>query len=156
MLGTKEDTSMQIKKILHPTDFSESAEKAFEYALFMAESHEAELTLLHVVDQLHGLSHYEVLAITPMELAEKLAKKANENLGVLIDRAKGSVTATAAVRQGKGWDEICKAAAEEEADIIVMGSHGRTGLSHVLIGSVAETVVRHANCPVLVVRDTSE
>jgi universal stress protein A len=74
----------------------------------------------------------------------------------LIDRLEGSITATKAVREGKTWVEICDAAKEENADIIVIGSHGRTGLSHVLIGSVAETVVRHASCPVLVVREPGD
>lgn len=143
---------MQIKKILCPTDFSEAAEKAFEYALFLATAHDAELALVHVADQLHGLTHYEILAITPMQIAEKLAKRAQEKLDALVDRVKDSITATDTLREGKAWVEICKMAEEENADIIVMGSHGRTGLSHVLIGSVAETVVRHASCPVLVVR----
>ena len=81
-----------------------------------------------------------------------MAKRAHEDLQALVDGVKGSVTATEAVREGKTWVEICDAADEEKADIIVIGSHGRTGLSHVLMGSVAETVVRHAGCPVLVVR----
>ena len=144
---------MEIKKILFPTDFSEAAEKAFEYALFLARSHQAELTLLHVVDQLHGFTHYEILALTPMEIVEKTVKRAHENLQVMVRRAKDTVTATETVREGKTWDVICKTATEENADIIVMASQGRTGLSHALIGSVAETVVRHANVPVLVVRD---
>ncbi len=147
---------MKIGKILYPTDFSKPAEKAFEYAVFMAASHKADLALLHVVDQLHGFTHYEILAITPMEIAEKMAKRAHEDLQALVDRVKGSVTATEAVREGKTWVEICEAAKEEKADIIVIGSHGRTGLSHVLIGSVAETVVRHASCPVLVVREPGD
>ena len=147
---------MRIKKILCPTDFSESAEKAFEYAVFMATSHKAELVLLHVVDQLHGFTHYEILALTPMEIAEKIAKRAHENLQDLIARVEDSVTATKSVRQGRTWVEICDAAAAEKADLIILGSHGRTGLSHVLIGSVAETVVRHATCPVLVVREDAD
>ena len=108
------------------------------------------------MDQLHGFSHYEILAITPMEIAEKMVKRAREDLQALVDSVKGSVTATEAVREGRTWVEICEAAKEEKADIIVIGSHGRTGLSHVLIGSVAETVVRHASCPVLVVRETAD
>ena len=143
---------MKIRKILYATDFSKPAEKAFEYALFMAESHNADLSLLHVVDQLHGFTHYEILAITPMEIAEKMAKRGHEQLQALLDGVKGSVTATEDVREGRTWVEICEAAKEEKADLIVIGSHGRTGLSHALIGSVAETVVRHATCPVLVVR----
>jgi len=111
---------------------------------------------LHIVDQLHGFTHYEVLALTPMEIAERIAKRAHENLQTQVDRVKDSVTATESVREGKTWVEICEAAKEDGADIIIMGSKGRTGLSHVLIGSVAETVVRHASCPVLVVRDANE
>jgi len=144
---------MKIKKILFPTDFSEAAEKAFNYALFLADSHNAELTLLHVVDQLHGLTHYEVLAVTPMDIVEKMVKRAHENLQAMVERAKDTANATESVREGKTWDVICKTAIEESADIIVMASQGRTGLSHALIGSVAETVARHARCPVLIVRD---
>ncbi len=143
---------MDIKKILCPTDFSETSEKALEYAIFLATAHSAELVLLHVVDHLQGFDHYEILALTPMEIAQKMEKRANENLDDLVNRAQGTVAVHKAVRNGKTSVEICEAAREEQADVIVIGSHGRTGLSHVLIGSVAETVVRHADCPVLVVR----
>jgi len=146
---------MKINKILFPTDFSEAAEKAFENALYLADFHDAELILLHVVDQLHGLTHYEVLALTPMEIVEWIVEHAHENLQALVKRAKDTVAAKEIVREGKTWDVICKIAIEENADIIVMASQGRTGLSHALIGSVAETVVRHASCPVLVVRNST-
>jgi universal stress protein A len=144
---------MQINTILFPTDFSEPAEKAFEYAVSLATFHEAKLALLHVVDQLHGQTYYEVLALTPMEIAERMTRRAHEDLQNLVARVKEPVIATEAVREGKTWVEICEAAEEESADIIVIGSHGRTGLAHVLLGSVAETVVRHSRCPVLVVRN---
>ena len=143
---------MKIEKVLFPTDFSDAAEQAFESALYLADFHNAELILLHVVDQLHGFTHYEVLALTPMEITEKLVKRAHENLQALVERSKGKVTATETVREGKTWAVICDTADKENADIIVMASQGRTGLSHALIGSIAENVVRHANCPVLVVR----
>ena len=143
---------MQIKKILCPTDFSETSEKSLDYALFLAKAHQAQLVILHVVDHLQGFDHYEILALTPMEIAQKMEKRANENLDDLLTRIEGAVSAEKAVRNGKTSVEICEAAREAQADIIVIGSHGRTGLSHVLIGSVAETVVRHADCPVLVVR----
>jgi len=144
---------MKINKILFPTDFSDPAENALDYAVFLATSHKADLALLHVVDQFHGQTYYEILSLTPMEIAEKMTKRAHEDLQTLVDRVKESVTATEAVGEGKAWVEICKAAEEEKADIIVIGSHGRTGLSHILIGSTAETVVRHSSCPVLVVRN---
>lgn len=142
---------MKIKKILFPTDFSEAAGKAFEYALFLAGAHNAELKLLHVVDQLHDFDNFEILAITPAEIVEKMVKRAHEQLQSMVAQAGKAVAATESVREGKTWDTICKTAAEEHTDIIVMASHGRTGLSHALIGSVAESVVRHAGCPVLVV-----
>jgi len=147
---------MKIKKILFPTDFSDAAEKAFEYALFLADAHKAELALLHVVDQLHSFTNYEILALTPTEIVGRMVKEAHENLQALVKRAEATTTASESVREGKTWDVICNTAEEESADIIVMASQGRTGLSHALIGSVAESVVRHADCPVLVLRDAKK
>ncbi|MGB5536202.1 MAG: universal stress protein, partial [Thiogranum sp.] len=83
----------------------------------------------------------------------RLVKRAHENLQAMVERAKDTVNATKSVREGKTWDVICETAKENNFDIIVMASQGRTGLSHALIGSVAETVARHASCPVLIVRD---
>lgn len=147
---------MKIDTILFPTDFSEAADQAFESAVFLAEAHNAKLVVLHVVDQLHGFTHYEILALTPMEIVERLVKHAHENMQALINRVKDRVAATETVREGTTWEVICDAAKEENIDIIVMASQGRTGLSHALIGSVAEKVARHASCPVLVVRQQAE
>ncbi|MBE9502708.1 MAG: universal stress protein [Proteobacteria bacterium] len=144
---------MEIKKILCPTDFSEAAKKAFEYAVFLASSQHAELVLLHVVDQLHGFDNYEILSLTPQEISERMETHAYENMSDILDQIKGSIAIETAVEHGKSSVQIIEKAREVKADIIVMGSHGRTGLSHVLIGSVAETVVRHASCPVLVVKN---
>jgi len=144
---------MEIKKILCPLDFSEIAPKALEYAVFMAISHNAELQLLNVVDQLHGFDSFQILALTPNEIAERMETQANQNLSNMISQIKERVGIKKAVRHGKASVEIIEMAREMQADIIIMGSHGRTGLSHVLIGSVAEAVVRHAGCPVLVIRD---
>ena len=70
--------------------------------------------------------------------------------------ARGTVQVETQVMVGEPFADICQSAAQEQADLIIMGSHGRTGLSHVLLGSVAERVVRHAPCPVLVVRPPVE
>jgi len=150
---TRGENVMKIDKILFPTDFSEAAEKAFESALFMADSHNAELILLHVVDQLHGFTDYKILVLSPMEIVEALMKHAHEKLQAMVDRVIDSVTATETVREGKTWAVICDTAKEEGADLIVMASQGKTILSHALIGSVAEKVVRHAACPVMVIRN---
>ena len=147
---------MKIKRILCPTDFSAIAEKAVEYAVFLASSHNAELQLLHVVDHLHGFDNYLILSMTPREISERMEKHANENLSDVTNHIKETVKIAQAVRHGKTSVQIIEMAREMKADLIVIGSHGRTGLSHVIIGSVAEAVVRHAYCPVLVVRDINQ
>jgi universal stress protein A len=144
---------MKIKRILCPTDFSAIAEKAVEYAVFLASSHNAELQLLHVVDHLHGFDNYLILSMTPREISERMEQHANKDLSEVVNQIKETVKTEKAVRHGKASVQIIKMAREVKADLIVMGSHGRTGVSHVIIGSVAEAVVRHAYCPVLVVRD---
>jgi universal stress protein A len=144
---------MEIKRILCPTDFSATAQKALEYAVFLASSHNAELQLLHVVDHLHGFDNYLILSMAPHEIAERMEKHANKDLSEVVNQIKETVKIQKAVRHGKTSVQIIEMAREVKADLIVMGSHGRTGVSHVIIGSVAEAVVRHAYCPVLVVRD---
>ena len=144
---------MEIKKILCPVDFSEISANALEYAVFLGSHHHAELFLLHVVEQLYEFENYQILVFTPQELAENMEKHAYEELNKLTEQLKKTITVKAVVRQGKAFVEIVREAKEKDVDMIVMGSHGRTGISHILMGSVAERVVRKANCPVLIVRD---
>jgi universal stress protein A len=144
---------MQIKTILCPIDFSEISANALEYAVFLASHHHAELLMLHVVEQLHEFEHYQILVLTPQELAEEMEKQAHEKLTKLTEQIKKTIKVETVVRQGKPFVEIIKEAKEKDMDLIVMASHGRTGVSHMLMGSVAEKVVRKANCPVLIVRD---
>ncbi len=144
---------MQIKTILCPIDFSEISAKALDYAVFLASYHHAELLILHVVEQLHEFEHYQILVLTPQELAEKMEKQAYEELNRLTEQIKKTVKVETVVRQGKPFVEIIKEAKEKDMDLIVMASHGRTGVSHMLMGSVAEKVVRKASCPVLIVRN---
>jgi universal stress protein A len=144
---------MQIKTILCPIDFSEISANAMEYAVFLASHHHAGLLLLHVVEHLQEFEHYQILVLTPQELAEKMEKQAYEELNRLTEQIKKTVKVETAVRQGKPFVEIIKEAKEKDMDLIVMASHGRTGVSHMLMGSVAEKVVRKAHCPVLIVRN---
>lgn len=124
-----------------------------EYAVFLASHHHAELLLLHVVEYLQDFEYYQILVFTPQEIAEKMEKQAHEELNKLTKQIKKIIKVETEVRQGKAFFEIIKTAKEKDMDLIVMGSHGRTGISHMLMGSVAEKVVRKANCPVLIVRD---
>jgi universal stress protein A len=144
---------MEIKKILCPVDFSEISANALEYAVFLASHHHAELLLLHVVEHLHEFEHYQILVFTPQELSEKMEKHAYEELNKLAEPIKETLKIETVIRQGKAFVEIIKETKEKDMDLIVMASHGRTGISHMLMGSVAEKVVRKANCPVLVFRD---
>jgi universal stress protein A len=144
---------MEIKTILCPIDFSEISANALEYAVFLASHHHAELLILHVVEQLHEFEHYQILVLTPQELAEEMEKQAHEKLTKLTEQIKKTIKVKTVVRQGKPFVEIIKEAKEKDMDLIVMASHGRTGVSHMLMGSVAEKVVRKAHCPVLIVRN---
>jgi len=144
---------MKIKKILCPVDFSGSCNLAVKYAKELALLFNSRLYLLHVVEHLHGDEHYMILQITPQEIAEKMKKEAEERLNSIAKKIKKVPKIKTEVREGKAFVEIIKTARKDNIDLIIMGSHGRTGLSHVLIGSVAERVVRKAHCPVLIVKD---
>jgi universal stress protein A len=145
---------MQIQTIVVPTDFSEYAEHAFAWALGLATDRKAKIVLVHAV---HPTTYYafpETIYLTDFaKLQEELMADAQKRLVEFMARKEApGVTVETRVVVGEAVSEICQVATHEHADLIVMGSHGRTGLSHVLLGSVAERVVRHAPCPVLVVR----
>jgi universal stress protein A len=140
-----------IKKILVPTDFSAPSRRAMDYAAVLAKESGAEILLLHVIeslpysvtDTLHVVDHRRALEKTAGALLENLRSElAEKELAVKTHLASGTA-----------YDKILKSSRREKADLIVMGTHGRTGMSHLLLGSVAEKVVRLAACPVLTVRD---
>ena len=144
---------MKINKVLCPVDFSEHSNRALEYAAFIALSNHSTLILLHVIEHLHGDEHYMILNLAPQEIHDKLEREAREKLNHLAHKYQDSLTVETAIRTGKPFVEIIKMAREFDIDEIIMGSHGRTGISHLLIGSVAEKVARKAPCPVLIFRD---
>jgi len=140
-----------LKSILVPVDFSESARKALQYALAFARLFKAEITLLHVAPELAEESR---VTFSMPELQQELLQDAAQNLAKEIERAATpEVSLKPVVKKGTPYYEIVEAAREMNADLIVIGTHGRTGLKHVFMGSTAERVVRHAPCPVLVVRE---
>lgn len=145
---------MQLKTIVVPTDFSAYAEQAFTWALGLATDHKAKIVLMHAVPPTTYFAFPETMYLTDFaKLEEEVMADARNRLVDFVAR-KGTPGATVETRVvvGEAVWEICQVATQEQAELIVMGSHGRTGLSHVLLGSVAERVVRHAPCPVLVVR----
>ncbi len=143
----------KLKKILVPIDFSTLSKDALPYAVVLAGHFGAEIILVHTVEK------FPMDYLLGRELANQtfvpLMKEAETNLERFaeeLDQATG-VKATAVVREGRPFEEICDAAKDGDADMIVLTTHGYTGLKHVWLGSTAERVVRHALCPVLVVRE---
>ena len=145
---------MQIQTILVPCDFSEYAEHAYAWALGLAEKWQAKVLLVHAAQLFTSLGYPESVYLLDLKkMEDEILADAEKRLHEFVDK-KGSSSVTVETRAVTGdpfW-EICQIAEKEPADLIVMGSHGRTGLAHVLLGSVAERVVRHAPCPVLVAR----
>lgn len=149
---------LTIRRILVPTDFSDNSAPAVRYAAELADKFQAELVLLHVVQDL-ALVLPDAVMPTPL---------ATPNLDDMIAAAKTGISNQVAaldiarmnpkgeVRVGSPATEIVSAATDLNADLLCVSTHGRTGLAHFLLGSVAERIVRHAPCPVLVVRSPAK
>lgn len=141
------------KAILFPTDFSESSDYAFQYALTLARCFDSRLTIVHVINEPVDLRGFYVPHISFDKLEEEIeegAKKMMEKFCRVHLRDYENYETF--VLPGIPYDEIIKKAAEVGADLIVMATHGRTGLDHVLFGSTAEKVVRKSPIPVMTIR----
>lgn len=143
-----------LKRILIPTDFSKYAEAALPYAKAFAEKFGAELFLLHVVQDLAVFMPDMITGTAPvMPDFQQLTGAVHAAFErVIKDHGLGPLSVHGEVREGVAFYEIVRFAQEANIDLIIMSTHGRTGLAHVLLGSVAEKVVRKAPCPVLTVR----
>lgn len=145
---------IDLHRILVPTDFSKHSGNALTYAAAFAEKFGAELYLLHVVQDLALFIPEAVTAAPPIAPSlEQLTAAVREALDRTVkDYPLQGLTVHREVREGNPFYEIVRFAQENNIDLIIMGTHGHTGLVHVLLGSVAEKVVRKAPCPVLTVR----
>ncbi len=138
---------LPIRTILHPTDFSDSARGAFELACALARDYSAGLVLVHVVPQARVFAPDGIaVPIGAEESYEPHARLAH------LNPDDPTVKTDHRVLNGDPADQILKAAKDVNADLIVMGTHGSGGLTRLLMGSVAESVMRKAPCPVLTVR----
>jgi len=144
---------MHLRTILHPTDYSELAQQALRFAADLAHRSGAELVILHVVDSLfpEHLSYGEATAHRQPEFYQQQLWDELRRVGP----ADSAVRVTYQLREGEPAAEIIREAQERPCDLIVMGSHGRTGLARVLLGSKAEQVMRGSPCPVLLVKSAS-
>ncbi len=140
------------KKILCPVDYSVCSKEALKYAAFLAQRDKAKLYLIHVIDiRMYG--HEAPLSFEMPRPSEETLKKVREDLAnTILKETRAKLEIETMVTMGIPAVEIINAAKEKGIDLIVMGTHGRTGIAHVVIGSVAENVVRKAPCPVLTVR----
>ncbi len=144
--------AFRIHRILVPVDFSDCAKKALQYAIPLAQEHEAALTLLYIVPPIYTVGEYG--GIEYPQLQAEMQASGIKALEKLRDaEVRDQVPTEMVVRLGAPANEIIEAARELNSDLIVVSTHGRTGLKHLLLGSVAEHVVRRAPCPVLIVRE---
>lgn len=140
---------LALKTILHATDFSEPSRSAFDLACHLANDHGAKLILLHVVEPPTELLPLDAGTMVPNEMMEEMGRAldrvrpSDPDLDIVIERR---------VEQGEPATLILTVAEECEADMIVLATHGRTGLRRLLLGSVAEHVLREAPCPVVTLR----
>lgn len=153
---------MKLTRILAPTDFSNFSGFALEWAAYLAQCMKADLVLLHVIPEEEGKIIEEIIgegAVVHIskgvreDVVQDRQKKLKDQYNMAVSsEIKSSLRVEEITRIGVPFLEIIKVAKEKDVDLIVMGTHGRTGLSHVLIGSVAEKVVHHAHCPVLTIK----
>jgi nucleotide-binding universal stress UspA family protein len=140
---------LHIRTILHPTDFSDYSQGAFEMACALARDYSAELLLVHVVPPAHVFAPDGIAVSFPVEepydVHARLARLHADDSDVKTDHR---------VLDGDPTEQILKVARDANADLIVMGTHGSSGLTRLLMGSVAEHVMRKAPCPVLTIRGT--
>jgi nucleotide-binding universal stress UspA family protein len=144
---------LPIRRILFPTDFSEYADHAWSYALTFAQEFGAEVHLLHVVAPPPRLAEAYAVNFDPEKMIKALAGEANASMDRMVEAAKSrGLIFHREVRVGVDFREIIDYVVKHDIDLVVMATHGRTGLAHALLGSVAEKVVRKSPCPVLTIK----
>ncbi|UCH85665.1 MAG: universal stress protein [Candidatus Latescibacterota bacterium] len=141
------------KNIIVPTDFSEHSLRAIDYGIEIAEKFASHLTLVYVIEPLLQAADLTWTTVDFEELNRAHKSSADQQLKQILDeRIPKAVPCDTAILYGKPFVEILKYAKEENADLIVMATHGRGAITHILMGSTAEKVVRKAPCPVLTVK----
>ena len=145
---------IKIEKILFPTDFSEHSRHAFSYAMSFAKEYGARLYMLHIVEDVQYLANAYMFDVPIMPSFADMEQSRLKEMQEFIDReaADSSISIEKMIKHGRPFIEIIQTARDENIDLIVIATHGRSGLEYVFFGSTAEKVVRKAPCPVLSIR----
>ena len=143
-----------IKKVLVPIDFSDYSKSALKYAADFAQKFNAEMILIYVVEPVIYPPDFSLGQIAIPSINTEWDIKAKEELDKLADtEISNAITVKTIIKTGKPFIEVIETASEEDVDIIIIASHGHSGMEHILFGSTAEKVVRKAPCPVLTLRE---
>jgi nucleotide-binding universal stress UspA family protein len=144
---------MEIKSILFPTDFSEGSAEALKYAVEFANRYGAKLYVLHVIYDVAKASGWYVPHVSMDAIYKDIQEGAKKELdNFAVNELGGLKNVERIVQTGVPYQEIMNCAVKNKIDIIIIGTHGRTGIDRILFGSTAAQVVRNAPCPVLTVR----
>ena len=147
---------MSTQHFLVPIDFSQYADYALDYAMTLAKTLQARLTLLHVIHAM-PLGVTDMGTALPYSYLQELEAEITQNMQTYLKRVQDAgLEGDTMVVHGMPFDEIVQTAKTNNVNLIIMGSHGRTGLGRLFLGSVAEKVVRLAPCPVLVTRQATQ
>ena len=144
---------MEYKHILFATDFSESANYALPYAIDMAQKYDATLHIVHIVEPIIAPVDFAWGTYNYPDIEKQVKGYVDDRMAEIIEHSiPEGLTARSYILNGKPWREIVSFAREHEMELIVLATHGLSGLSHAIYGSTAEKVIRKAHTPVLVVR----
>lgn len=148
----------KVKNILLPTDFSKISLTAAEYAVELTTEYKAKLHILNVLEKTPPILAIRSLDLSREKIIESIDADAKAQLESCIKKVKklGNVEIVPVIRKGIDYEEIIKYSKEKKIDIIVIATHGRTGILHTLLGSVAEKVIRYSKIPVLVTTPPSK
>jgi nucleotide-binding universal stress UspA family protein len=146
---------VKVKKILVTTDLSEESRSAMEFAVWLSLKESARITLLYCVDNLPTVA-YHTVDLTFDKFREEIMLREQKQLNKFSENSEKTFKTSIRTEmiEGNAPDEIVDFASKNNFDLIVMNTHGRTGIQHAMVGSVAEKVVRKAHCPVLTIRST--
>ena len=147
---------LQIQRILVPIDFTETSDRALDYAIELAQKVGASVTVMHAYElPIYGFPDGALVATA--DVATRISQASQEALQAAVSKREGrGVALTTVLRDGVPWEEIASVGNELDADLIVVGTHGRRGLRRAILGSVAENVIRTSTRPVLTIHAPAE